>query len=168
MKRKLLAAFVVVACAALNGNSQTSQVGGQNDSANPPGDTLLPRLEKRDELPGPAKGTQDTLQINRPESTNRFSLTNEFGASTNGFGLRTNEFGVVTIEGGLTPTGAAAISNRVYGTNWDRSTNHFGTGTNLTPTGRTNTGTLTPDLQKKDRLSPGLEKQEKDAPYSNP
>src|SRR5213075_949684 len=87
---------------ALEARAQTAPASGQGtvtpdqgqiNSANPPGTTLPPGLEKRDQLPPGLQG-RDQLPPGLANRNDQFGLgTNQFGVATNQFGTQTNQFG---------------------------------------------------------------------------
>jgi len=134
MKRTILALSSILLITALNSNAQTGssggsagqtggtsgQTGGFDNRANPSQSpsTQPPGLEKRDQLP-PGLSERDQMPPGLQGRTNTFASTNQFGG-TNQFGtspnLTTNSFGVIT--------------------------NQYLGGTNISPTGRTNSSSI--------------------------
>lgn len=132
MKRSTIILSSIMMMTALAGYSQTS--GGQGGTgqgttqpnpANPPGQTLPPGLEKREQLPPGLQGREQlppglatrTNQTGRPPPRNGLpgtgALTNDFGAGTNRLG-NTNAFASVTNQNNLQQTSRPGETNRVF------------------------------------------------------
>jgi hypothetical protein len=111
--RKLIASSgLVLALSVVGMRGQTPSEGSKNDSANPPDNSLLPRLERHSERP-PKPESEDpqssngkrTNVVSKPghsESTEPSRGTNGIPAHTNKFGVGTNEFGAITNRTGST------------------------------------------------------------------